>query len=69
MADPKAEEFEANERIAGFSLLSIKHARTMVRIMEDRDDIAHVARSLGRRSSGFPPMIDHERRPDAHPVG
>ena len=47
MADPKAEEFDPNERIAGFSLLSIKHALTMVGIMEDRDDIAHVARSLG----------------------
>lgn len=47
MTDPKADEFDPDDRIAGFSLLSIKRALTMVGIMEDRDDIAHVARSLG----------------------
>jgi hypothetical protein len=46
MTDPNADEFDPNDRIAGFSLLSIKRALTMVGIMEDRDDIAHVAREL-----------------------
>ena len=47
MADTKAEEFDANERIAGFSMLSIKRAMQLIGIMEDRDDIDHVAQSLG----------------------
>jgi hypothetical protein len=46
MADAKTEDFDPNDRIAEFSLLSIKRTLQMVGIMEDRDDIAHVASSL-----------------------
>jgi hypothetical protein len=46
MADPKAEEFDPDERICGFSMLSIKRAMQLIGIMEDRDDVDHVADSL-----------------------
>jgi ribosomal protein S19E (S16A) len=47
MADAKGEEFDANDRILGFSLLSIKRALQWVGMMEDRDDIDYVAEALG----------------------
>lgn len=47
MADPKAEEFDANERIAGFSMLGIKRAMQLIGIMDDRDDVDHVSTCLG----------------------
>jgi hypothetical protein len=39
-------DFDANERIAGFSLLSIKQAIQLVGIGEDRDDVKHVSTVL-----------------------
>lgn len=39
-------DFDANERIAGFSLLSIKQAIQLVGLMEDRDDVKHVSTVL-----------------------
>jgi hypothetical protein len=47
MADARAEEFDANERIAGLSMLSIKRAMQWVGIMERRDDVDQVATALG----------------------
>jgi hypothetical protein len=40
------EDFDANERIAGFSLLSIKQAIQLVGLMDDRDDVKHAATVL-----------------------
>lgn len=39
-------EFDANEVVAGFPLLSIRHALQWVGLMDDRDDIKSVAESL-----------------------
>jgi hypothetical protein len=43
----KGEEFNANDRIGGFALTSIKRALTWVGISEERDDIDTVAEGLG----------------------
>jgi|CZKU01.1.fsa_nt_gi hypothetical protein len=45
-ATPVDTTFDANERIAGFSMLAIKGAVTWIGIMDDRDDLANVAQSL-----------------------
>src|SRR4051794_12840176 len=39
-------DFDPAETIAGFPLLSIKHALCWVGIMDDRDDVALVAEAL-----------------------
>jgi DNA-binding IclR family transcriptional regulator len=39
-------EFNANEVVAGFPLLSIRHALQWVGVMPDRDDIKTVAEAL-----------------------
>jgi len=46
MAEPDQEEFDANERIAGFSLLAIRDAIRFVGITDDRDDVKHVSTAL-----------------------
>ncbi len=47
MADEKTEEFDANDRVVGFSLLRIKRAMQWIGITEDRDDVDYVAEALG----------------------
>jgi hypothetical protein len=42
-----ADEFDANERVAGFPLARIKKALSWVGVMEDRDDVERVAEALG----------------------
>jgi hypothetical protein len=39
-------DFDADERIAGFSLLSIRDAIQLVGLMEDQDDVKHVSAVL-----------------------
>jgi hypothetical protein len=40
------DDFDANERVAGFSLVSIKRALGWIGIMDDRDDIKSVVEAL-----------------------
>ena len=39
-------DFDADERIAGFSLLSIRDAIQLVGLMEDQDDVKHLSTVL-----------------------
>ena len=58
-----ADEFDANEPIAGFPLVSIQKALVWVGVMDDRDDIKSVGEALGcgpRQAAGV--LDDLERR-------
>ena len=46
MSELDQESFDANERIAGFSLLNIRDAIRLVGITDDRDDVKHVSTVL-----------------------